>query len=82
MTGAVTKKEEEMKIGRVISRVLGVKDNSVCPQCGRRMIRIRRKNKDRLLSLFVPVIRCGCCGKSYLISTNRNEVQVNVPQKN
>ena len=70
-----------MKIRTVISRVLGIKDSSVCPRCGRRMTRIRRTHKDRLLSLFVPVIRCGCCGKSYLISTNRGESRVNLPQK-
>lgn len=71
-----------MKITRVISRTLGLKQDLVCPQCGRRMIRVKRRNMDRLLSVVVPVIRCSCCGRSFLVPVDRKEHQERVFHKN
>lgn len=72
-----------MEFMRVISRAFGVKENMICPQCGRRPIRIKRRNRDRLLSMFVPVIRCRCCGRSFLIFADReNQHGMGVYQKN
>jgi len=46
----------------------------ICPQCGTRMERIRRKTWHRLLSFFVPVKHVWCCNKSYLLvcSSDKN----------
>jgi transposase-like protein len=35
-----------------------------CPHCGRATYRVRRRQIDKLLSLFVPLrrFRCGHCG--------------------
>jgi hypothetical protein len=56
-----------MFVQKLISKVFSVREGTTCPRCGKRMTRIKRKGRDRLLSVIVPVIRCGCCGKSYLV---------------
>lgn len=61
-----------MKFKRVISLAFGVREDMFCPRCGRRAMRIKRRGRDRLLSVFVPVIRCECCGRSFLISVDRD----------
>ncbi len=62
-----------MSVQRVIWKVFSVREGVTCPVCGRRMARIRRRGRDRLLSVIVPVIRCGCCGKSYLVSRDGSD---------
>jgi uncharacterized Zn finger protein len=54
-------------------KLLKIKDDRICPQCGKQMKRIHRKISDRLVSMIVPVIRCYCCGKSYRVRVDRNE---------
>jgi uncharacterized Zn finger protein len=52
---------------KILIRLLKVKHDRTCPQCGSRMMRVHRRISDRLLNRIVPVIRCSCCGKSYRV---------------
>ncbi|MBP3192532.1 hypothetical protein [Natronogracilivirga saccharolytica] len=45
--------------------------SKICPSCGTRMERIRRKPWHRLLSYIVPVIHVSCCNKNYLVVSRR-----------
>ncbi len=66
-------------VQRTITRLLNLRENRICPECGHRMVRIRRTLGDRALSLVVPVIRCSCCGKSRLVLSVRKETRVASP---
>lgn len=50
----------------------------VCPRCGRPIRRVRRRFTDRLISLFVPVLRFRCeaapCGWEGLIRGGHTRV--------
>lgn len=61
-------KKDAMNIRSVISSTFRVRESSICPQCGRTMYRVRRKLKDRILSIFFPVVRRECCGRSHLVA--------------
>jgi uncharacterized protein with PIN domain len=52
---------------KILIGLFQVKKDRICPRCGARMMRVHRKNSDRLLSMVVPVIRCSCCGKGYRV---------------
>lgn len=54
-------------VNKVLTSMFHLTDDRTCPNCNRQMIRIRRKPMDRALSLVVPVIRCRCCGKDFLV---------------
>lgn len=60
---------------KTVMRLLKVRNNRTCPVCGQQMTRIRRKALDRLISRIIPVIRCCCCGKSYRVLADNNEMR-------
>ena len=63
----------ETEIKEQVMHFLSVRDNKVCPNCGRKMVRIHRKQWQRLLGKVVPLTRWTCCGEKWLVVNIKND---------
>lgn len=61
-------------VQKILSRLFSLGENRNCSECGRYMSRVHRFRSDRLLSLFVPVVRCTCCGRTMLVRVEEGKV--------
>ena len=63
---------------RILKKFFHVRESRNCQRCGSRMKRVPRTRGDRMLSVFIPVIRCECCGQSVLVSPEDGRYELKV----